>query len=58
MRAALRGDICTLTARRRNYLILRLGFFVSGGSATYEPSVLTIEYVLPQTVAEGSQPVI
>ena len=55
MRAALRGDICTLTARRRNYLILRLGFFVSDGSATYEPSVLTIEYVLPQTVAEGSQ---
>lgn len=55
MRSALRADIYTLTARRRNYLMLRLDSFVSDGSATYEPSVLTIEHVLPQRVAEGSQ---
>lgn len=51
----LAGDIYKLTARRRNYLILRLDSFLSDGAATYNPSVLTIEHVLPQTVAVGSQ---
>lgn len=55
MRGALSGDIYTLTARRRNYLMLRLDSFVSDGRAIYEPSVLTIEHVLPQRVAEGCQ---
>ncbi|MDR5907787.1 DUF262 domain-containing HNH endonuclease family protein [Franzmannia qiaohouensis] len=55
MRRVLQGDIYTLTARRRNYLILRLDSFVSDGGATYDPTVLTIEHVLPQTVPATSQ---
>ncbi|WP_339935483.1 DUF262 domain-containing HNH endonuclease family protein [Vreelandella glaciei] len=54
MRRALQGDIYTLTARRRNYLMLRLDSFVSDGAATYDPTVLTIEHVLPQTVPSDS----
>lgn len=55
MRRVLQGDIYTLTARRRNYLMLRLDSFVSDGAATYDPTVLTIEHVLPQTVPSSSQ---
>jgi len=55
MQAALKGDIYTLTARRRNYLILRLDSFVADGAASYDPSILTIEHVLPQTVSQGSE---
>jgi len=54
MRTGLNGRIYELTARRRNYLILRLDSFLSDGAATYDPSILTIEHVLPQTVNEGS----
>lgn len=54
MKAALDRNIYELTARRRNYLILRLDSFLSDGAATYDPSLLTIEHVLPQTVSEGS----
>jgi uncharacterized protein with ParB-like and HNH nuclease domain len=54
MREALDGQIYALTARRRNYLILRLDSFLSDGAATYDPSVLTIEHVLPQTIRAGS----
>ncbi|UWM78396.1 DUF262 domain-containing HNH endonuclease family protein (plasmid) [Rhizobium sp. WSM4643] len=54
-REALNGDIYQLTPRRRNYLILRLDSFISDGAATYDPSILTIEHVLPQNVAEGSK---
>ncbi len=38
MRRALDGRIYELTARRRNYLILRLDSFLSDAAATYEPS--------------------
>ncbi|MCK7545915.1 DUF262 domain-containing HNH endonuclease family protein [Marinobacter bryozoorum] len=55
MRKVLDGDIYTLTARRRNYLILRLDSFLSDGAASYDASLLTIEHVLPQTVSEESQ---
>lgn len=51
----LNGEIYTLTAIRRNYIILRLDSFVSNQAAVYEPSVLTIEHVLPQTVSQGSE---
>lgn len=54
MLESLDGKIYELTARRRNYLILRLDSFLSDGAATYDPSVLTIEHVLPQTVRDGS----
>jgi hypothetical protein len=55
MKYALNGKIYELTARRRNYLILRLDSFLSDGAATYDPSMLTIEHVLPQTVSEESE---
>lgn len=54
MRRILDGDIYLMTARRRNYLILRLDSFLVDGAATYDPTVLTIEHVLSQTVVEGS----
>lgn len=53
-RRALGGDIYLLTPRRRNYLILRLDSFLTDGAASYDPTLLTVEHVLPQTVAEDS----
>jgi hypothetical protein len=53
--ALLNGDIYTMMSRRRNYLILRLDSFLSDSAAIYDPSVLTIEHVLPQTVPAGSE---
>lgn len=55
MLKALGGNIYELTPRRRNYLILRLDAFLSDGGAYYDPSVLTIEHVLPQTVNDNSE---
>lgn len=55
MRDALAGNIYELTPRRRNYLILRLDAFLSDGAASYDPTVLTIEHVLPQTVDPASE---
>lgn len=55
MKEALDGKIYELTARRRNYLILRLDSFLSDGAATYDSTLLTIEHVLPQTVSDGSE---
>ncbi|MGI2056484.1 DUF262 domain-containing protein [Shewanella baltica] len=52
---AINGDVYTLTARRRNYLILRLDSFVTDGAASYNHNILTIEHVLPQTVNPGSE---
>ena len=52
---ALNGSVYELTARRRNYIILRLDAFMSDGAAVYDPSVLTIEHVLPQTVNSESE---
>lgn len=54
LRRVLQSDIYLMTARRRNYLILRLDSFLVDGAATYDPTVLTIEHVLPQTVDDGS----
>jgi len=55
MRKALDDEIYKLTARRRNYLILRLDSFLSDGAAKYDHTILTIEHVLPQTVNANSQ---
>ncbi|MEQ1488160.1 MAG: DUF262 domain-containing HNH endonuclease family protein [Methylotenera sp.] len=52
---ALNRDIYLMSARRRNYIILRLDSFITDGAATYDPSVLTIEHVLPQTVDASSE---
>ena len=54
MRTKLNGEIYALTARRRNYLILRLDSFLSDGAADYDTSLLTIEHVLPQTIPANS----
>ncbi len=53
-RTILAGDIYTLTATRRSYLILRLDSFMSDGAATYDSTILTIEHVLPQKVSPNS----
>lgn len=53
--AALNGDVYDLTPVRRNYIILRLDSFVADAAATYDYTVLTIEHVLPQTIAASSQ---
>ena len=55
LKNALDGEIFRLTARRRNYVILRLDSFVASGSTpNYSPRTLSIEHVLPQTVNPGS----
>lgn len=54
-KSVLAGEIySTMTARRRNYLILRLDFAESDKSKTieYNPSSLTVEHVLPQTTKD------
>ncbi len=55
MLRALNGNVYEMTARRRNYLILRLDSYVSDQAANYMPNVLTIEHVLPQTVDAASE---
>ncbi|WP_411360122.1 DUF262 domain-containing protein [Pseudidiomarina sp. YC-516-91] len=55
MQGTLASDVYYLTARRRNYLILRLDSFISDAAAVYDSKVLTIEHVLPQTVTAGSE---
>ena len=54
MKTSVDGKIYELTARRRNYLILRLDSFMADGAASYDRSQLTIEHVLPQTISTGS----
>lgn len=53
----LDGEIYKLTGIRRNFVILRLNEFVGDGAAKFdfEPNILTIEHVLPQTVRAGSE---
>lgn len=45
---ALDGEIYSMTAQRRNYIIQRLDSFVSDGGAFYNTKIFTIEHVLPQ----------
>lgn len=51
---ALGGEIYAKTSAIRRYTILRLDSFIADGAASYEPSIFTIEHVLPQTVSENS----
>lgn len=55
--SALNGDIYLLTGKRRNFVILRLNVFVGDGANAfdYEPNILTMEHVFPQTVEKWSQ---
>lgn len=52
---ALSDEIYSKTAAVRKYVLLRLDSFIADGAATYEPSVFTVEHVLPQTVGEKSE---
>lgn len=54
-RDTLNGNVYEFTPRRRNYLLLRLDSFIADGAATYDPKILTIEHVLPQTVGDDSE---
>lgn len=51
----LNGEIYTMPAARRNYIIQRLDSFVSDGGATYNAKLFTIEHVLPQNPSSGSE---
>lgn len=51
----LNSDVYKMVSSKRNYLILRLDSFVSDCAAKYDAKILTIEHVLPQTVAAGSE---
>jgi hypothetical protein len=51
----LNRDVYLMSPRKRNYVILRLDSFISDAAAVYDPNVLTIEHVLPQTVDETSE---
>ncbi len=53
-RESLDGEIYLMPAQRRNYVVLRLDSFVADGAATYDLEKLTLEHVLPQTPAAGS----
>lgn len=55
VKAILNGDIYLMLSRRRNYIILRLDSMLSDGAARYNPSIFTIEHVMPQTVKENSE---
>ncbi|MGR9150858.1 DUF262 domain-containing protein [Rhizobium leguminosarum] len=54
VRKALSGDIYSIT-RIRLPLLLRLDELLSGGSAVYSSPVISVEHVLPQNPAVGSQ---
>lgn len=48
LQQTLDGEIYTMTAQRRNYIIQRLDSFMSDGGASYNQKLFTIEHVLPQ----------
>lgn len=52
---ALNGEIYSMTAKRRNYIIQRLDSFLSDGGATYNTKLFTIEHVLPQYPSADSE---
>lgn len=52
---ALNGEIYSMTAKRRNYIIQRLDSFLSDGGATYNSKLFTIEHVLPQHPSADSE---
>ena len=51
----LNGNVYSMTGKRRNYIIMRLNSFVSDGAVDVRSNILTIEHVLPQTVAPNSK---
>jgi len=54
--ATLDGSIYgELAARARSAVLLRLDALLSGGGATYEYDIVTVEHVLPQNPAQNSK---
>ena len=53
--SVLNGEIYTMPAQRRNYVMQRLDSFVSDGGASYNAGSFTIEHVLPQHPAKDSE---
>jgi uncharacterized protein with ParB-like and HNH nuclease domain len=51
----LDGDIYGQLPKVRTYILLRLDSALSGGGATYDHDLITVEHVLPQSPAAGSQ---
>jgi hypothetical protein len=49
----LNGDLYTMK-RIRQYILLRLDSILSGGEASYDYPIISIEHVLPQNPSEGS----
>jgi hypothetical protein len=54
-REALDGDVYNMLPKLRTYILLRLDSALSGGGATYDYSLITVEHVLPQNPKAGSQ---
>ena len=55
-RAVLDGPVYeSLSARARSTLLLRLDTLLAGGGATYDYPVVTVEHILPQNPAAGSE---
>jgi hypothetical protein len=52
---ALGGDVYNMIPRLRLYILLRLDSALSGGGATYEYDLITVEHVLPQNPEAESQ---
>jgi hypothetical protein len=53
--SALDGDIYNLLPRLRSYILLRLDSALSGGGATYQYELITVEHVLPQNPEPASK---
>jgi hypothetical protein len=53
--SVLDGDVYNLPPIVRRYVLLRLDSALSGGGATYEHAITSIEHVLPQNPKPGSQ---
>lgn len=51
----LDGEIYTMPAARRNYIVQRLDSFVADCGATYNTKLFTIEHVLPQNPGPRSE---
>lgn len=54
-RDRLDGDIYNMNKRVRTYVLLRLDNWISDGAATYTHGRMSVEHVLPQTVADDSE---
>jgi hypothetical protein len=54
MLCVLDGDVYNLLPKVRKYVMLRLDSALSGGGATYDHGVFSIEHVLPQQPKAGS----